>query len=102
MKFGGSSLANPARIRNAAKIVQRFSEDNKIVVVASALDDATDRLVAIGELAHRGKTVQLRRSLAKLQTTHLKTGPQTSAERVRTELPVRIDPLYAELERTFD
>src|SRR5260370_12421240 len=102
MKFGGSSLANPARIRNAAKIVQRFSEDNKIVVVASALDDATDRLVAIGEVAHRGKTVQLRRSLAKLQTLHLKTAQQTSGQRVRKELLERIDHLNAELERTVE
>jgi aspartate kinase len=102
MKFGGSSLANPARIRNAAKIVQRFSEDNKIVVVASALDDATDRLVAIGELAQRGKTAQLRRSLAKLQTLHVKTAQQTSGRRVRKELLDLIDQLNTELERTVE
>src|SRR5260370_10240347 len=102
MKFGGSSLANPARIRNYAKIVQRCSEDNQIGVVASAVDDATDRLVAIGELAQQGKTAELRRSLAKLQMLHLKTAQQTSRRRMAKDLLDRINQLNTELERTVE
>jgi aspartate kinase len=102
MKFGGSSLANFARIRNAAKIVHRFSEDNKIVVVASAMDDATDRLLEIGELAQKGNTAQVRKNLAKLQTLHLKTAKQFSRPGKMKELLDQIDQLNTELERTVE
>jgi aspartate kinase len=102
MKFGGSSLANSARIRNAAKIVQRFSENNKIVVVASAMDDATDRLLEIGELAQKGNTAQVRKNLAKLQTLHLKTAKQSSRPGKMYELLDQIDQLNTELERTAE
>jgi len=36
MKFGGTSLSRASKMKNAAKILQRFSPSNKIVVVASA------------------------------------------------------------------
>jgi aspartate kinase len=102
MKFGGSSLANSARIRIAAKIVQRFSDENKIVVVASAMNDTTDRLLEIGELAQKGNSVQARKNLAKLQTLHVKTARQFSKPGKMKELLERIDQLNGELERTVE
>ena len=42
-KFGGTSVANAERIRNAAKkIVDEYDKGNKVVVVLSAQGDTTD------------------------------------------------------------
>lgn len=50
-KYGGSSVANPERIKNVAKRVVRYKKDgHDVVVVVSALGDTTDELI---ELAYK-------------------------------------------------
>ena len=50
-KYGGSSVANPERIKNVAKRVVRYNkEGHDVVVVVSALGDTTDELI---ELAYK-------------------------------------------------
>ncbi len=45
-KFGGTSVANAERIKNAAKrIVDEYDKGNKVVVVLSAQGDTTDELI---------------------------------------------------------
>src|SRR6266487_2380704 len=100
MKFGGSSLANAAKIRNAARVVERFSPENRIVVVASAMDDTTDRLVELGELARRGESARASKILSRIQKLHTKTAQATSSRKVSKELLDRIDRLNKELEKT--
>ena len=47
MKFGGTSVANPERIRKVAEIVKAEAENgNEIAVVVSAMSGETNRLVA--------------------------------------------------------
>src|SRR5437879_6472251 len=100
MKFGGSSLANAAKIRNAARVVERFSPENRIVIVASAMDDTTDRLVELGELARRGESARASKILSRIQKLHTKTAQATSSRKVSKELLDRIDRLNKELEKT--
>jgi len=102
MKFGGSSLANASRIKNAARIVQRFSTSNKIVVVASAMDDVTDKLLEMGEKAQRGELSKARSILSKLQTFHSNTGRNVSSRGSVKQLIDRIDELNLDLERTAE
>ncbi len=102
MKFGGSSLVNSARIRNAARIVQRFSHENKIVVVASAMNDTTDRLLEIGEWALKGDNSRVRKSLARIQTLHRKTAQATSSKKMAKEVVDRIDRLNTDLGKTVE
>ena len=46
-KFGGSSVADAARVRNVAKIVaEDFKQGHDVVVVVSAQGDTTDDLIA--------------------------------------------------------
>ncbi len=46
-KFGGSSLADPNRVRRAARrAVHAYKEGDQVVVVVSAQGDTTDRLVS--------------------------------------------------------
>jgi len=102
MKFGGSSLANAGRIKNAARIVQRFSKENRIVVVASAMGDTTDWLVEIGELARKGETARARKILSKIQTLHTETARATSPQKVRKELLTIIVGLQGDLKKTLE
>src|ERR1700756_5527343 len=100
MKFGGSSLANASRIKNVARIIQRFSQQNRIVVVASAMDDITDQLLEIGELATKGNNSRARKILERIQKFHVKTAQTISSPRVRKELLGRISRLNVDLEKT--
>src|SRR5690606_25394834 len=50
LKFGGTSVGSPERIRNVARIVQKHRElHSKVVVVVSAMGDTTDDLIALAE-----------------------------------------------------
>src|SRR2546427_2221137 len=102
MKFGGSSLANATRIKNAARIVQRFAPENRMVVVASAMNDTTDRLVEIGELARKGENARVRKILSRIQTLHIKTAQAASTKKTRRELLNLIDRLNRDLEKTVE
>ncbi|CBL44702.1 Aspartate kinase [gamma proteobacterium HdN1] len=49
-KYGGTSVANPDRIRNVAKRVERFRDQgHDVVVVLSAMSGETNRLIALAK-----------------------------------------------------
>tara|TARA_B110000238_G_scaffold200318_1_gene250012 strand:+ start:1449 stop:2675 length:1227 start_codon:yes stop_codon:yes gene_type:complete len=49
-KFGGTSVANPERIKAVAEKVAKFvSQGNKIVVVVSAMSGETNKLISLAE-----------------------------------------------------
>jgi aspartate kinase len=102
MKFGGSSLANASRIKKVARIVERFSVGNKMVVVASAIDDVTDRLLEVGEIAQRGEISKARSVLSPIQSLHLNTARKISTRKASKELLANIDQLILELKRTVE
>jgi aspartate kinase len=102
MKFGGSSLAAASRIKTAARTVKTFSAGNKIAVVASAMDDTTDMLVKIGELAQKGEAGLARKVFSKIQSSHLRTAQQVSPRGNARELIAEISHLNGELERTVE
>ena len=102
MKFGGSSLANPSRIRNAARIVRRFFPGNQIVVVVSALGDSTDKLVEIGRLAKNGESGKAHFVLVRFQSYHVKIARSLGGGGEMKQLLNRISGLNSELERTTE
>lgn len=102
MKFGGTSLANPARIRNAARIVQQFSDSNQIVVVASAIGDITDRLLEIGDDAVKGKSRKADSLTASIRTFHSKIAKSIDGKSDKRRLRSEVDLLNSELQKTVD
>jgi aspartokinase/homoserine dehydrogenase 1 len=54
LKFGGSSLATPARIRDVARIVLDKQRSEPVVVVVSAFQGVTNQLVECARMAERG------------------------------------------------
>ena len=66
-KYGGSSLAEPSQILQAAKgVADLFQRGHRVIVVVSAMGKTTDQLVA---LAHRVSPTPNRRELDMLLTT---------------------------------
>ncbi|MCL4137632.1 UNVERIFIED_CONTAM: hypothetical protein GTU68_065533 [Idotea baltica] len=55
MKFGGSSVKSEERIKAAAEII--LSQEDKKILVFSALGDTTDNLIEAGQKALGGKVV---------------------------------------------
>jgi aspartate kinase len=102
MKFGGTSLANAPRLKNAARIIQRYAPKNKIVVVASAIGETTDQIIEIAELAKKGNLQKARKLLSKIQASHLKIARMIAGRGETRDLVSRIDQLNSELERTVE
>ncbi len=89
MKFGGTSLVGPRGLRHAAEIV--ISETRPVLVVVSAMNDTTDRLLAAGTLAEADRADEVGTIVEELREQHQpKHGTVTLKE--------SIDALFDELE----
>jgi aspartokinase/homoserine dehydrogenase 1 len=55
LKFGGSSLATPDRIRGVARIVLGEARQEALIVVVSAFQGVTNQLIDCARLAERGE-----------------------------------------------
>ena len=58
MKFGGTSVAGPVRLRQVAGIVARAARRHEVAVVASAQAGVTDALVAAVDRGQRTGVVE--------------------------------------------
>lgn len=54
LKFGGTSVGSEEAIRQVADIVISKAQDEKLIVVVSAVGGVTDKLIKLGELAQDG------------------------------------------------
>jgi aspartate kinase len=48
-KYGGSSVATPEKIRTLAEMLKKKAQDNRIVVIVSAMGKTTDNLIALAK-----------------------------------------------------
>src|SRR6266516_3781706 len=77
-KYGGTSVANPERIRNVAKrIVETQREDCRVVAIISAMAGVTDELI---KLAHEMSPDPDKRELDVLLATGARAISLTGAE----------------------
>jgi len=93
LKFGGASLAAPARIRRAARRVSWLrAKGHDIVVVASALGHSTDRLIGLAERV-RGPKSEVRGAGATERELDrvLATGEDLAAALLATAITARGD-----------
>ena len=56
LKFGGSSVADPKRIRSVAHIVLGASKHDRVIVVVSAFQGVTNQLLQCARAAEKGDT----------------------------------------------
>lgn len=70
LKFGGSSVANPSRIKSVIDIIIPYVAEKKIAVVFSAFGGVTDTLISLSTQALEGK-VEYKEELQSLEQRHL-------------------------------
>src|SRR5580692_11235350 len=94
MKFGGTSVGDAGRIRNAAAIAAKASKDRAVVVVVSAMSGVTNTLITAAGKAAAGDEAAAEALARALQEKHHEAiGKLVSDIEKRRELLVEIDAL---------
>jgi aspartokinase/homoserine dehydrogenase 1 len=99
LKFGGTSVGSPERIREVIRIVR--SQDNPCVVVVSAFSGVTDELKHISELAARREDTFIGR-FDKLILKHKDYAKQLITTTVLTPVYEGIENIASDLRETLD
>src|SRR5215467_11184045 len=70
MKFGGTSVGDATRFRQCAAIVSKAAQQDRIVVVVSAMAGVTDLIFRTIEAARHGDAAATRTHLEKFESVH--------------------------------
>src|SRR5262245_41301995 len=100
MKFGGTSVKDPAAITRLAAIVRTAranSQGQGPVVVVSALSKVTDQLVALTDHALKGETGAIATVIDRLRERHVETAAMVSDDKRRAALVTALDTDLNEL-----
>ena len=54
MKFGGTSVGSPERMKSVAELVAGYAKESEVVVVVSAMGGVTDILIRAANQAAKG------------------------------------------------
>ena len=96
LKFGGSSLATPQRIRGVAAIVAAAAQQERVVIVVSALQGVTDQLLGTARLAERGDAAWTAQHRA-IARRHMETARRLTPSRGGAALQRRLTAMLDEL-----
>lgn len=98
MKFGGSSVGSPRRLRQVIELIGKHSRTGPLAVVVSAMGDTTDWLLEAADLATRGELEGSLTVVARI--AHLaKTNAAALHPAQSTTLAARVDQLLAPLQQ---
>ncbi len=100
MKFGGSSLANAARLRDVAQLVREASPCAPLVVL-SAMGKTTDALFLAAKAAQAGDQETALREARLIFEAHRSVATELFGEELPAELRAALDAREKELERTL-
>src|SRR5438067_1120023 len=96
LKFGGSSLATPDRIRDVGRIVLDEAKTEPIIVVVSAFQGITNQLLDAARLAERGDPAA-ERALDRIATRHRTAVETLVGARRGKPVMAAVDALLEEL-----
>ncbi|MFP2905510.1 bifunctional aspartate kinase/homoserine dehydrogenase I [Pyxidicoccus sp. 3LFB2] len=98
MKFGGSSVGSPRRLRQVVELIGKHAKQGPLAVVVSAMGDTTDWLIEAADLATRGELEGALTVVARI--AHLaKTNAAALHPEQSTALAARVDALLAPLQQ---
>ena len=98
LKFGGSSVADAARLRAAARIALRQLEGSSGAVVVSALGGVTDRLLAVAtSVLEDGRGADAAFDASGLRRHHLDIAAEVAAPEDRGALTATVEALCDDL-----
>jgi aspartate kinase len=98
MKFGGSSLANAARLRDVASLVKRAAPSAPLVVL-SAMGKTTDALFRAAAAARAGDQVLALSEARAIFDQHRAVAAELFAENLPADLGASLDARREELEQ---
>src|SRR5262249_17763887 len=96
LKFGGSSLATPERIRAGGRIVLDAARSDALVVVVSAVHRRTNQLLDCARTAERGDRAYAT-ACRRLGARHLAAVDALVERRRRPRVRAEVDALIGEL-----
>ena len=100
MKFGGTSVGSVSSILNLKKMVEAEARTQPVVVVVSALDGITDKLIATSHLALKGEE-QWRDEFDAIVARHHLMIDTIISENKRAALLCKVDALFEQLKSIY-
>lgn len=97
LKFGGSSVATPARIRSVIEIIKPYLHEKKCAVVFSAFGGVTDILISLSLSALAGK-IEYKDQLQALETRHLDAVRELIGIQKQSSIIAQVKFIFNELE----
>ena len=101
MKFGGTSVGSVKSILSLKDIVEAEARTQSVVVVVSALDGITDKLIAISQLALKGDKSYRDEFDGIVERHHQMIDTIITDSAKREELLKRIDALFEQLKSIY-
>ncbi len=101
MKFGGTSVGSAKSILSLKKIVETEARTQPVVVVVSALDGITDKLIAISEMALKGDKRYRDEFDGIVERHHQMIDTIITDPKKREDLFKRVDSLFEQLKSIF-
>ena len=101
LKFGGTSVANAENMKKVVEIVLGELENDKTVLVSSAIHGATDALIEIGNKA-AAADISYKDKLSKLEKEHYDIVENLQMEDFGTALMADLGELFDELRGICD
>jgi len=99
LKFGGTSIGSPERIRGVVKIIE--SQITDCVVVVSAFQGITDELMNISQLASV-RNPEFRAQLGKITEKHYDFAKQLTGSKKLNSVLDALEKIFQELEATLN
>ena len=101
MKFGGTSVGSVKSILSLKEIVEAEAGRGSVVVVVSALDGITDKLIATSEMARKGDDRYREEFDAMVKRHHQMIDTVIKDDRKRIELFNKVDQLFDQLRSIY-
>src|SRR5206468_632902 len=97
LKFGGSSLATPDRVRDVVRIVLTQARQEPVIVVVSAFQGITNQLIDAAHLAERGVR-GYDRTYAQIAKRHHAAADNLVGSRIRPQVDALLSELHDALQ----
>lgn len=103
MKFGGTSVRDGSNILHCAKLVKRYSNENEVVVVVSAMSGVTDSLLNIAEKCYEERSHgHIKLFIADMMKKHYEAIEiAVKSEEMKSKVYSTLSSLFDELEKVL-
>lgn len=98
MKFGGTAIDSPDKVRHVAQLVKSHKKGNDIVCVVSAVRGMTDGLLSIADSVKRGDKSSIDEFVEKSSKIHVDIAQGISDKKLKGEAVAAVEKIISELQ----